>query len=198
MENVKAIPFIGENYGDGIFGIGCRVLLLGVGHYDSEHIGWPCHPKATLDVVNSFMEGENAPYFRGFTSLTNALANREVSNSERKKIWSHLAFYNFVQTNLAGPNSSPSAEEFHNSIPAFLEVLEHLNPDLIVPWGYPLYDKLYSLGVKDGPIVPMNERTKVATRWFGEGTLMLRHRNPARAYTWQDWGLVFDKLFHRW
>ena len=199
MGQVNARPFVGEKYGNGIFDIGCRVLILGVSHYDSEHVGWPCHPDATVDVVKSFMEGDSAPYFRGFTSLTNALASRNVPVDKRKDVWSHLAFYNFVQKNMAGPDSMPSAEDFCNSIPAFQDVLEYLNPSLIVPWGYALYDKLYPLGVKDGPSVPMSESTKVPTRWFVEEghSLMLRHRNPSRAYTWQEWGRVFDLLFNR-
>ena len=152
MKHVNAYPFVGKDYEKGFFNSGKKVLILGHSHYDAESVDCPCHHNFTKDIVNGFLNGEDEPYFRGFTCQTEALLNREISVDDRVEVWNQVAFYNFIQFNLERPGVKETDEQFNDSIPAFKEVLEELKPDIIITWGYGLFDKLYPLGEIDGDV----------------------------------------------
>lgn len=76
--------------------------------------------------------------------------NREISVDDRECVWNQLAFYNFIQFNIARPGVKDTSDEFNSSVSAFKEILEELKPDVIITWGYGLFNRLYPLGEKDG------------------------------------------------
>ena len=92
--------------------------------------------------------------------------NREISVDDREYVWNQVAFYNFIQFNLEAPGVKETDEQFNDSIPAFKEVLEELKPDVIIVWGYGLFDRLYGLGETDGEEMSLTNGDKVYTRWF--------------------------------
>lgn len=200
MKYVNAYPFVGKGYENGFLNSGKKVLILGHSHYDAENFGYPCHHSFTNDMVEGFINGEDGPYFKGFTGQTKALLNREISVDDRVAVWNQVAFYNFIQFILERPGVKETDEQFKDSIPAFKEVLEELNPDIIITWGYGLFDKLYPLGETDGEEMSLANGQKVYTRWFATGSngkaLMIRQHHPSRYYSWDEWGKVFQNLFN--
>lgn len=200
MKHVNAYPFVGKDYEKGFLNSGKKVLILGLSHYDAESVGCPCHHNFTKDIVEGFINGEDGTYFRGFTCQTKALLNREILGDDREKVWNQVAFYNFIQFNIEAPGIKETNEQFDDSIPAFKEVLEELTPDIIIAWGYGLFDKLYSLGESDGEEMSLASGEKVYTRWFVTGgnskALMIRQHHPSRYYSWNEWGKVFQNLFN--
>lgn len=125
--------------------------------------------------------------------------NREISVDDREYVWNQVAFYNFIQFNLEAPGVKETDEQFNDSIPAFKEVLEELKPDVIIVWGYGLFDRLYGLGETDGEEMSLTNGDKVYTRWFFTGgedkALMIRQHHPSRSYSWGEWGKVYQDLF---
>lgn len=103
--------------------------------------------------------------------------------------------------NLEAPGVKETDEQFNDSIPAFKEVLEELKPDVIIVWGYGLFDRLYSLGETDGEEMSLTNGEKVYTRWFSIGgddkALMIRQHHPSRSYSWGEWGKVYQDLFNK-
>lgn len=135
MKHVNAYPFVGKDYEKGFLNSGKKVLILGHSHYDADSAGCPCHHSFTIDMMDGFLSGEDGAYYKGFTSQTRALLNRDISVDDRKYVWNQVAFYNFIQFNLEAPGVKETDEQFTNSIPAFKEVLEELKPDVIIVWA---------------------------------------------------------------
>ncbi len=58
---------------------------------------------------------------------------------------------------------------------------EELKPDVIIVWGYGLFDRLYGLGETDGEEMSLTNGEKVYTRWFSIGgddkALMIRQHH---------------------
>ena len=92
-------------------------------------------------------------------------------------------------------------EQFTKSIPAFKDVLEELKPDVIIVWGFGLFDRIYPLGEQDGEEMALANGDTVYTRWFSTGgdnkALMIRQHHPSRNYSWGEWGKVFQDLFNK-
>ncbi|MBN2941637.1 MAG: hypothetical protein JTJ18_06300 [Streptococcus sp.] len=199
MKHVNAYPFVGKDYEKGFLNSGKKVLILGHSHYDADSAGCPCHHSFTIEMMDGFLSGEDGAYYKGFTSQTKALLNREISVDDRGYVWNQVAFYNFIQFNLEAPGVKETDEQFNDSIPAFKEVLEELKPDVIIVWGYGLFDRLYGLGETDGEEMSLTNGDKVYTRWFSTGgedkALMIRQHHPSRSYSWCEWAKVFQDLF---
>lgn len=132
MKHVNAYPFVGKDYEKGFLNSGKKVLILGHSHYDADSAGCPCHHSFTIDMMDGFLSGEDGAFYKGFTSQTKALMNREISVDDREYVWNQVAFYNFIQFNLEAPGVKETDEQFNDSIPAFKEVLEELKPDVII------------------------------------------------------------------
>ena len=105
-----------------------------------------------------------------------------------------------VQFNIARPGVKDTSDEFNSSVSAFKEILEELKPDVIITWGYGLFNRLYPLGEKDGEKLFLANGDEVNTRWFSTGgenkALMIRQRHPSRGYSWREWAKVFQDLFN--
>lgn len=130
MKHINAYPFVGKDYEKGFLNSGKKVLILGHSHYDADSAGCPCHHSFTIEMMDGFLSGEDGAYYKGFTSQTKALLNREISVDDREYVWNQVAFYNFIQFNLEAPGVKETDEQFSDSIPAFKEVLEELKPML--------------------------------------------------------------------
>lgn len=201
MKHVNAYPFVGKDYEKGFLNSGKKVLILGHSHYNEENAGAPCHHTFTQEIVDGFVSGEDASFYRGYTSQTKALLNREISVDDRECVWNQLAFYNFIQFNIARPDVKDTSDEFNSSVSAFKEILEELKPDVIITWGYGLFNRLYPLGEKDGEKLFLANGDEVNTRWFSTGgedkALMIRQRHPSRGYSWREWAKVYQDLFDK-
>lgn len=111
MKHVNAYPFVGKDYEKGFLNSGKKVLILGHSHYNEENAGAPCHHTFTQEIVDGFVSGEDASFYRGYTSQTKALLNREISVDDRECVWNQLAFYNFIQFNIARPGVKDTSDE---------------------------------------------------------------------------------------
>ncbi len=71
------------------------------------------------------------------------LGKSEISSAESLDIWNSVAFYNFVQTAAPDPsNDNFSADDYKRSTPLAAEVIEALQPDIILVWGAKAYANL--------------------------------------------------------
>lgn len=157
-DKVKFYPWIGENYKNGVVGYyengiiqygesegeGKKILVLGESHYcydESEAI-----PELTNDIIKDLIapESEWEPYKNTYTKFIKSLTGYidELDDEVKKEAWQHIAFYNYVQEPITGPRIAPSKEDFSNSVVAFEEILDKLNPDLVIIWGKRLYNNL--------------------------------------------------------
>ncbi len=161
QKGVKFLPWIGDKYDEGIYydkdgilcygnGQGKKVMVLGESFYWGEdEFSGEVDDKASMFVYDLIKQviSENPEFnTRTFTRFENAIAyendDRDWDSVGRKNFWNHLIFYDYVQEPLIYPRSSPTEKEFKNSEEAFWNVLEILQPDIIIAWGMRLYNHL--------------------------------------------------------
>lgn len=140
-------PFVGASYKEQEF----KILTLGDSHYFGEEDMALFHKDRTNPKIRNVTQSSIRQYFdykRGegkfyyhmntFTKYANALGNRKLSKEEQISIWETTAFYNFSQAPMIGPRAEPTPEDLENfkqSISAFEEVLQDLDPCVVIIWG---------------------------------------------------------------
>ncbi len=140
MKNIKFAPWIGQNYRNAP--LGRRILVLGESHYQWEDNApiseWS---GLTSAVINEQLDGHYKKAF--WTHIAVAFLNRLPNLEEKRAFWHSVAFYNYVQESAGiGARVRPTEAMFTASAPAFFEVLESLQPEIIVALGYELWARL--------------------------------------------------------
>lgn len=133
---IRFQPWVGEQYGRSSRW-GLSLLVLGDSHYhEYKHLG---QAEYTNYIVREYIDGKTRPFFTNFAASLDPTL-RGVST--RNEIWQSLAFYNYVQDFMEGPDLKPSRAQFASSWQPFLAVVRDLRPDLIVVCGYRLWDAI--------------------------------------------------------
>ena len=138
MKHVKFKPWKGEKYTTGgIFGK--KILAIGESFYCSKE-----DAVATLTdkIINDYLAIRNGDFRENNGGWTNtylkferSLKNKETTPKDSQEIWNSLAFYNYLQVPMSGARESGSAIDYKNAEIAFFEVINELQPDLIIVWG---------------------------------------------------------------
>jgi hypothetical protein len=201
MEHVKFKPWKGDNYEkDGVFRK--KILAIGESFYCSEK-----DAVATLTdkVVNDYLAIRDGKYRENDGGWTNtylkferSLQGKETSPEDSHKIWNSIAFYNYLQVPMSGARESGSAIDYKNAEIAFFEVINELQPDLIIVWGVGrLFNNLpednwewgESLDVDGWPI--KNGYYKLKN---GEKKRCIAVYHPSTGYQWDWWHKVINKV----
>ena len=152
MDNVFFTPYIGPNYPQGYKGK--KILALGESHYindDDEgrdHFrDYPQLRHFTSDIVQRYLNYLSRRLnYRGwlgtYTKFARAFYNGNLSFAGIADFWSRTAFYNYIQEPMANTRQTPSKKLFTECEAAFWEVVRDCQPDLIVVWGYRLWERL--------------------------------------------------------
>ncbi len=155
-------PWIGHNYQSS----NPRVLVVGDSHYCAD----PCDlrsqcgvhgnlPASSMGRCQFFTQDVTRRYldFRAGRAEAEGWMKRtiltfdkifygkdDVTPAESLDLWNRIAFYNFVQTATSSDpsNSNYTTDDYRRSTPHSAEVLESLQPDIILVWGTKAYDYL--------------------------------------------------------
>ncbi len=143
MKQLRIRPYVGKKYDEGWNGK--KILILGESHYSENKDDVE---EMTNDTIRDFINNDNE--YEGwkstFTCFERVLTNKELSQAERKDLWSRVIFYQFIQYVQDGPREAPKEEEIELSRAPFIEVVKSYKPDYIIVWGKRLYDYLPDLG----------------------------------------------------
>ncbi|OOE40875.1 hypothetical protein BZG06_14790 [Salinivibrio kushneri] len=136
-------PWVGDRYWEANR-FGARVLVLGESHYGTEE---EVSPNFTKDVVQNLAIDHRHAFFTKISKVLLGLdSNQWLSDEERSEVWQHLAFYNYVQGFVGDtPRVRPNQDMWQDSKEAFLSVIEHLKPDLVLVLGVELGGAIPSL-----------------------------------------------------
>lgn len=205
MEHVFFKPWIGKNYETGgIFGK--KILVLGESHYCTDANCTQCGIKYasectdinTSEIIQWMLDGNTDKWTPTFKKFERSLVNEETSPERSKEIWNSVAFFNFLQVALKGTRRGGTKEDYAEGRKAFLEVIEALQPDLIIVWGT---SRLYSNlpGKEDGWI---NGEPLVVDNWSvpngyyqlknGKKSRVIAVYHPSAAYSWDWWYQVIS------
>lgn len=144
-------PWIGENYeSGGIFGK--KILALGDSHYCDSCVGCGVaggirdNVDFTKNTVKEYLgskygtKGWPTTYKKFERTLS---GNFNTEKSDAISIWNSIAFYNFLQTaNNSYARTAYLDEYYDKSLPYFWTVLDELAPDIVIVWGWKVWQHL--------------------------------------------------------
>lgn len=201
MNSVFFKPWVGKEYHSGGM-FTKKILILGEAHLCGgceecgriENAG-ECADFTSRNCIEILLNGETTSWTGTFRKFERSLVNHETDLEESRRIWNSVAFYNYIQKSMDTSRKSPEWVDFRNSEEAFFEVLNELQPDLLIVWGVTrMYDMLpggdawregeplvvdgYS--VKNGYYVLVN----------GKYVRVLWVYHPSAGYSWDWWNKV--------
>jgi hypothetical protein len=142
MQKSTFKPWVGKKYyNQGLYGI--KILFLGESHYGTKG-----KEKAdtTINVVKRLgLCEERCHRFFTITAKFALLkgSKERISRKERREFWEQVAFYNYIQEFVAnGARKRPTKEMWESSREALLDVVKHLEPQLIIVLGKELNKNL--------------------------------------------------------
>lgn len=153
--NIFFLPWVGQRYSQGINGK--KVLILGESHHCDDKKGCSnCDEyilkneecidftKGVLRSYIGYLKGDLDfdKWMNSFTKFANIFKGEKLSNTDLISFWNSVAFYNYVQKAVSEARVSPIREDFDKSFVAFQELINNLNPDLVIIWGLRLWDNL--------------------------------------------------------
>ncbi len=199
MEHVFFKPWVGKNYQNGgIFKK--KILVLGESHYcgGCDQCGIKYVPECdsfenTTGIIESLLEGNKSRHTPTFRKFERSLVNKTTTLEESNEIWQSLAFFNFLQVSVSETRKSGTYEDYMEGQKAFLEVIEDLQPDLIIVWGIRLYGYLPNEGwIQGEPLVFDNYSVKNGYYQLKQGkkSRVIAVYHPSTGYSWDWWHKV--------
>ncbi|MBR8769694.1 hypothetical protein IX308_000143 [Porphyromonas levii] len=191
MSQVKIFQREGRKYDDSRWGK--VVLVLGESHYCAD-------PKdATEDMTHKIFQWlfnpkcEHEGWMNTYTKFASALSGRKEDRLSSEKVWDEVIFYNYVQEPLTGPRTAPTKEMMIASEGAFMEILEHYRPDVVLAWGKTrLYDNLPDAGYQ-------GEECAGVETWIyelsnGHRVRVMPVQHPASGFSPSEWYPIIHAL----
>lgn len=201
MNTVFFSPRIGKDYArGGIFGK--KILALGESHYcgsgcaDCSECGK--HPECsdfTTNVVNWCLDSsvEREGWMNTYLKFERSLVGKETTPLESRKIWDSIAFYNFLQVAMGGAREAGTNQQYRAAAEPFMQVLEELQPDVLIVWGVRLWNNLPNRNWTDGPKVSV-DGYEVQNGYYtlpsGKKVKVVCVYHPSVGYDWSFWHKV--------
>jgi hypothetical protein len=186
MKNVKFEPWIGDHYQQAP--LGKRILILGESHYDWDSDN-PINdkPDTTSIVIQKQLDGDYTKAF--WTHIAKAFLNHNPTLDEKREFWHSVAFYNYVQSSAGfGARVTPSSDQWTSSEPAFFEILEALQPQLMVVLGYRLWERLPNANCEAGQKIPGAEHVNTCRYVYQTGNcLAISLKHPSSGFNGMTW-----------
>ena len=143
MEHVFFDPWVGKNYKTGGY-FKKRILAVGEGHVcggECQHecglkYANECEDLTTTKVVKDYLKDCGGRWTSTYRKFERSLINTDTENKpSSEEIWQSIAFFNFLQVAISTARQAGSYEDYIEGQTAFLEVIENLQPELIIVWG---------------------------------------------------------------
>lgn len=140
MSKIRFEPWVGKQYYEAKL-YGLRILLLGESHYNEKDQD----STFTRRVVEKCGQGDKRRRFFTITArfILHQGQGGKLSAQQRTAFWDQVAFYNYVQE-LVGERARqrPTPDMWKHSKGAYYQVLQDLEPDLVVVLGRQLAKNL--------------------------------------------------------
>ena len=181
-------PWIGQDYENGLHGK--RVWILGESHYGTDD-GWPPPRLWTIECIRQVLAGKpNSPFWR---SIAKTVLGEKSTELEQDEFWHRVAFSNYVQAIAAEEARQPPTREMYASAEQpFFEVLNALEPDLLLTFCARMWDRLPDVPKADyGPDIPGRDGVRMATCRYtaqsGRKVLACRLLHPSGGLSPKRW-----------
>ena len=201
MKKVFFKPWIGKDYDSGgIFSK--KILDLGEAHLcdECENCGHAenaeeCADFTSSDCIEVLLSGKTDSWTGTFRKFERSLVNHETDLDESRRIWHSLAFYNYMQKATSAARKTPEWVDFRDSEDAFFEVIDELQPNLIIVWGATRMYELLPGGERWREGEPLEiDGYSIKNGYYrladGKETRVLWIYHPSTAFSWDWWHKV--------
>lgn len=208
MKNVFFKPWKGRDYNfGGIFGK--KVLVVGESHYCRNEMCPECgNPEKsgdcslyTIEVVQAYLHQneKKGRWFSTFKKFERSMVGHETTPDESRAIWNSISFYNYLQKAMSGPRKGALYADYENSEPAFWEVMELLQPDVMIAWGVTCMYYNMPGGEAWQPETDLvidgyHIRNGVYTLKSGKRVKSIWVYHPSSGYSWDWWYKVIKEV----
>ena len=136
---VKVHPWVGSQYEQPeIFPF--KTLILGESNYTSEE---NFNSNLVIECITDHIGLNEDPNFSRFATKTRRVIFGRDTAISANTFWDNAAFYNFVQYLVGGASKErPTDEMWHESVPAFNELISKLKPERILVLGLENWNNL--------------------------------------------------------
>ncbi len=210
VENLKWIPWVGENYFTVPFEK--RILIIGESHYhDNSRSSIAMHNKVTFtrDVIKDMAINRNYYGTKLFKNLHLAMFGNDQFDT--KKFWNAVSFYNFIQRPMRTNVERPNRNDWLIAWKVFAELCIILQPNICLFIGT---SAAYYIGdwIKQSKFLNqgVNWKTKIGSSYAK--TALLKHKNLPEVklifirhcssmFSWNKWHNFLQKEMHdqlRW
>lgn len=206
MKRVFFEPWVGGNYNTGgIFNK--KILVLGESHYCANpecknKCGFKDFPDGgcedfTQNTVHDYLDPkkERNTWMPTYLKFERSLVGDYTTPEKSKEIWNSIAFYNYLQVALTEARKAGSKEDYEDSKEPFFEVINKLQPDLIIIWGVRLFYKLPEEGWTEGdPLIIDGYDVKNGYYQLNNGNKVrcIAVYHPSTGYSWDWWYKVIS------
>ena len=203
MENVFFKPWIGSQYGKNNAVFKQRILVLGDSHYIEESDEIEVNTEVSCDFTTEvlqayFDQNEKGRWKSTFTKFMNSfVCESNHSECSREELWNSVAFYNYLQ--IPAGSTSRQTQYFNygkeTDRSAFMEVLNEIEPDIIVSWGNKVWDMLpENLGYGNGVVNEEFNNCCYIYPFKGKELKLIGITHPSTSYDSTYWAKVFNEL----
>ena len=207
-KGVKFLPFVGDQYEDGISfndngelvlgtkeNPGKKVLVLGESHYCDEDLSDEELSSFTRDVLDCYLNSEERySWMRTFLMFERALSNADP-NIDSNSIWNHLIFYNYLQSPLRGPRMAGDSRRYEDATTPFFAILKTYQPDCVIVWGRRLLVNLPHEHRENGKFMPSIDMNFWRYKIDGKTIKILPIYHPSVDFSWKYWHEVIVEFF---
>ena len=192
MRCFRFSPWVGADYSrGGIFDR--KILVLGESHYADEG---SAKENLTEEVMRNYLSGgyDSEGWTNTFKKFERSLVNRETDLAERGKIWNSVVFYNYLQCVMSSPRETGGDDDFVSSAPAFFEVIQKYQPEVIIVWGQRLWNKLPYDNWHGDKDVDVNGNVIQCGHYDigGKSYMAFPVNHPSGGYPWDYWHTVIS------
>ena len=129
--SIKFQPWVGDNYKNE----NPKILVLGESHYGNADANKEIFTQNVIKSLALRIQGRH----RFFTMVAKTLLDKTnylLNDDDSKELWNKVSFYNYIQ-DFVGDKSRTRPQEYmwKEARKPFQEVLEMLNPDIIIVTG---------------------------------------------------------------
>ena len=132
-----------------------------------------------------------------YLKFERSLVGKETTPQDSRKIWDSIAFYNFLQVAMGGAREAGTNQQYRAAAEPFMQVLEELQPDVLIVWGVRLWNNLPNRNWADGPKVSVDGydvQNGYYTLSSGKKVKVVCVYHPSVGYDWSFWHKVIENF----
>jgi len=211
MTSIFFDPVVGVHYGTDQSISKKRIMVVGNSHYcgdcpecgDRSLSDGKCL-NFTKNTVELYLNPDESGYWMAtYSTFVNSLLGRRSSLEDRRTVFDSIIFYNYLQVSAGEDAYSTNRYDFRDvrHLNAFLEVVDHYRPDVVICWGATVWNVLpddwgYGEAVKGcGVMAGSKEFRRYQTYPFkNEELLLIGVKHPCIGYSVDFHHQMFSQL----